>query len=199
MVNVAPPEDDEDRERAIVVVRAMPDLYAYDQLLYQMAKTRFAEYRRGRGTDRALVSPDDSRRACRMERGGVWLTDNWYDPEIANGKERGGAGRARERGENLAGERREVPEILGERRERDKLPRHHSRAQDTGASLPIAHTEIQDGHGMHYTIDLGQPAREDTINLLTPECYPSIVTTKDDNSLRRQSFIATDWTLAQGP
>ena len=195
MVNVAPPEDDDDRERAIIAVRARPHLYAYDQLLYQMAKMRFAEYRAEVAELIAPWSyPHDSRRACRMERGGVWLTDNWYDPEIANGKRAWWCGPKRVSEVRIwraNGERflKFLVKSVNGINYRDITAR-----DETGESLPVAHAEIQGGNGMYYTIDLESLEEKDTINLLTPSCYPSIATTKEDKSLRRQSFIATDWT-----
>lgn len=200
-VNVAPPEDVVDRESATIAVYARPHLYAYDQLLYQMTKTRFAEYRAQVAELIAPWSyPHDSRRACRMERGGIWLSDNWYDPEIAAGKRAWWSGPKR------------VSEVRFWRANGERFLKFVVRgvngityrdikalAKDTGALLPIARTEIQGAVGMHYAIDLESLRERDTINLVTPECYPSILTTRDDTGLDRQSFIANDWTLADTP
>ena len=200
-INVAPPEDDFDRETGIVAVRARPHLYAFDQLLYQMAKTRFAEYRREVAELIAPWSyPHDSRRACRMERGGIWLTDNWYDPEITHGNRAWWCGPGR------------VSEVKfwranGERflkffvRVVNGINYHDitARAKETGAELPIIHTEIEGRNGIYYIIDLGNLRERDTLNLMTPECYPSIATTTSDMSLRKQSFIAADWMLVHTP
>jgi hypothetical protein len=198
MVNVAPPEAASDRERGIIAVRAKPHVYAFDQVLYEMTKIRFAEYRREVAELIAPWSyPDDSRRACRMERGGIWLTDNWYDPEITNGKRAWWCGPQR------------VSEVRIWRANGERFLKFFVRgvngitylgivakAKETGKRLPMVCEEAQGGNGMHYTIDLDTLGERDTINLVTPECYPSIVTTKHDMSLVRQSFIATDWTLS---
>lgn len=200
-INVAPPEHAEDRERGIIAVRARPHLYAFDQLLYQMARTRFTEYRREVAELVAPWSyPQDSRRACRMEQGGIWLTDNWYDPEIANGKRAWWCGPKRVSEVRIwraHGERflKFIVRGVNGIGYRDII----AKAKETGEQLPIAHEEAQGGRGMHYTIDLDSLREKDTFNLLTPGCYPSIMTTKEDNSLRRQSFIAADWTLVQAP
>jgi len=201
MVNVAPPEIADDRTRGIIAVRARPHICAFDQLLYQMAKIRFAEYRREVAELVAPWSyPHDSRRACRMECGGIWLTDNWYDPEITNGKRAWWCGPRRVSEVRIwraNGERflkffvKDVNGITY----RDII----AKAKETDERLPIVQEEVQGGNGMQYTIDLDSLRERDTINLLTPECYPAIVTTKHDMSLVRQSFIATDWTLEQAP
>lgn len=82
-VNVAPESGAEVAE-ARAALLARPELYAYDQLLYRIAKDRFAEYKREVAE---IVSPwaypDNSRRAYRADPGGVWLAQNWYDPEVS--------------------------------------------------------------------------------------------------------------------
>ncbi len=201
MVNATPSKEDADRARAIVAVRARPHLYAFDQLLYQMARMRLTEYRAEIAEQVAPWSyPHDSRRASRMEHGGVWLSDNWYDPEIDNGNRAWWCGPKR------------VSEVKVWRANGERYLKFlvkgvngityrdiAATAKEAGERLPIAQEDVQDGTGTRYTVDLASLREKDTINLLTPECYPSIVTTKDDNSLRRQSFIATDWTLAPDP
>ena len=201
MVNAAPPEAAEDRERGIIAVRAMPHLYAYDQLLYQMARMRFAEYRQEVAELIAPWSyPHDSRRACRMERGGVWLTRNWYDPEIHDGKRAWWCGPER------------VSEVRIWRANGERYLNFFvkgvngidyreitARTKETAATLPVNHRAVQDGDGMHYSIDLDSLRERDTINLVTLECYPAIATTTHDMGLVRGSFIAVDWTLAHTP
>ena len=201
MVNVATCETADDRQKGTVAVRARPHLYAYDQLLYQMAGNRFAEYRREVAELVAPWSyPHNSRRACRLAKGGIWLTDNWYDPEITDGERAWWCGPERVsevRFWRANGERYLTFLVKGVNgiTYRDIT----ARVADTGAPLPATHREVKGGNGMHYAIDLIGLQEKDTINLVTPECYPSIVTTKDDMSLVRQSFIAADWKLAHAP
>ncbi len=198
MVNVAPPESSGDRERGIAAVHAMPHLYAYDQVLYQMAKMRFGEYRREVAELIAPWSyPSDSRRACRTERGGVWLTRNWYDPELHDGKRAWWCGPER------------VSEIRIWRANGERYLNFFvkgvngidyreitARIQKTGAPLPVAYRAVQGRDGMHYSIDLDGLQERDTINLVTLECYPAIATTTHDMGVVRGSFIAVDWNLA---
>ncbi len=130
-----------------------------------------------------------------MERGGIWLTDNWYDPEIANGNRAWWCGPKRVsevkvwrangerflkffvKGVNGITYRDIEAKVEGDRRMAARRPRRSPRRR---------------WNALHNRF--GQLARErHDYHSLTPECYPSIVTTKEDTSLVRQSFIATDW------
>ena len=203
MVNVASSKEDVDRARAIVAVRARPHLYVFHQLLYQIAGTRFAEYRhesRRNSSRRGRISTT-WRWACRMERGGVWLSDKPDDREYRQRNAEPGGADAKRMSEvkvwRANGERYLKFFVKGVNgiTYRDIA----ATAKETGERLPVVQEDVQDGNGTRYTVDSASLREKDTINLLTPECYPSIVTTNDDNSLRRQSFIATDWTLVPDP
>jgi hypothetical protein len=196
-VNVSPPEAG-DLDGAYAAVRARPHLYAFDQLLHQMAKDRFAKYRSEVAELIAPWSyPEDSRRACRMERGGIWLTENWYDPEISSGERAWWSGPER------------VSEVRFWRANGEKFLKFFvkgvngityrdivARSKATGDELPTVRTENTGGDGMNYSIALDSLQEKDAFWLVAPECYPSIMTTSDDPSLVRRSFIAVNWTLA---
>jgi hypothetical protein len=199
-INVAPPET-QDLHGAHAAIRARPHLYAFDQLLYQMTKDRFAQYR---SEVAELVAPwsypEDSRRAYRMERGGIWLTENWYDPEISGGQRAWWSGPQR------------VSEVRVWRANGEKFLRFFvkgvngityrdivAKSKETGEELPTVRTESASGDGMNYSIALDSLREKDAISLIAPECYPSIMTTSNDTSLVRQSFIAANWTLAETP
>jgi hypothetical protein len=197
-INVAPRETGELNE-ARAAIRARPHLYAFDQLLYQMTKDRFAQYRNEVAELIAPWSyPEDSRRACRMERGGIWLTENWYDPEISDGQRAWWSGPER------------VSEVRVWRANGEKFLRFFvkgvngityrdivAKSKETGEELATVRAEHSGG--MNYSIALDSLQEKDAIRLIAPECYPSIMTTSNDMSLVRQSFIAANWTLAQTP
>jgi hypothetical protein len=199
-INIAPPETT-DLEGVRAVVEARPNLYALDQLLYQMAKERFDAYRRE--IAELLVPwsyPEDSRRACRMERGGIWLTENWYDPEISNGNKAWWSGPQR------------VSEVRIWRANAERFMNFTVKgvngityrdivvkAKKTGEELPTVRTQTPDRGALNYSVALTSLEERDTINLVAAECYPSIMTTTDDTSLVRRSFIATNWALTDAP
>ncbi len=195
-INVAP-EGGAEVAEARAAILARPDLYAYDQLLYRIARDRFAVYRREIAE---LISPwaypDNSRRAYRVDRGGVWLAENWYDPEIS--------------GEHMAwwsGPQR-VSEVRvwranGERYLKFRVKGVNGidyqeivpKAKRTGEALPIKRIPASTGDGMEYFIGLDTLVEKDSVLLVAPECYASILTTTSDPSLVRRSFIASDWSL----
>jgi hypothetical protein len=197
-INVAPPEaNDQDGARA--AVRARPHLYAMDQLLYEMTKDRFAQYRSEVAELIAPWSyPEDSRRACRTERGGIWLTENWHDPETSDGKRAWWSGPQR------------VSEVRVWRANGEKFLKFFvkgvngityrdivAKSKETGEELPTIRTENPGGEGMNYSIALDSLQEKDAVWLIAPNCYPSIMTTSEDTSLVRRSFLSADWTLAQ--
>jgi len=179
---------------------ARPHLHLYDNLLYQIAKERHAEYKRA--TIESIVPwsyPDDSRRACRVGRGGVWLAENWYDPEISGDK------RAWWSGPHRISEVR-VWRVNGEKvlkfwvkgvngiRYPDIVPKSKRTGQEL-RTVRRGTPDGEDGQGMQYSVWLEDLFEKDSILLVVPECYASIMTTTDDPSLVRRSFIASGWKL----
>lgn len=67
------------------------------------------------------------------------------------------------------------------------------RSRRTGEELPrkISRT----GEGAVYLVSLDAMTEKDSILLVVPECYASIMTTADNSSLVRRSFITSDWAL----
>jgi hypothetical protein len=195
-VNIAPDSGPEVAE-ARAAIQARPDLYAYDQLLYRIARDRFEAYRREMAELVAPWSyPDNSRRAYRPGSGGVWLTSNWYDPEVS-GEDRAwwsGPGRVSEvRVWRANGERVLKFRVTGVNGidYRDIVAKSKRTFQD----LDITRTPVPNGSGMDYFVRLDTLLEQDALLLVTPECFASIMTTKDDPSLTRRSFIASDWSL----
>ena len=107
---------------------ARPHLHLYDSLLYHIAKERHAEYRRAIIESIAPWSyPDNSRRAYRVGPGGVWLAENWYDPEISGDKRAWWSGpQRRSEVRSLAHQRRKDPQVLGKGGQRHPISRHRS-------------------------------------------------------------------------
>ena len=81
-VNLAP-KDDVDVAAVRSVILARPQLFAFDMLLHEISKERFVDYRK-QMSERSLSwsYPDNSRRAFSLQQNGIWLTENWYDPEV---------------------------------------------------------------------------------------------------------------------
>ncbi len=204
MINVAADEgSDLDEARAAILAR--PRQHAYDQLLYEIAKDRFAAYRREISQLVAPWSyPDDSRRAYRGERGGIWLAENWHDPEVVVGRQTAW----------WAGPRR-VSEVRIWRANNENVLKflitvvngiEYSdiavKSKDTGKELKTVKTVRSldpTGIGMEYSISLESLKQKDTILLISPQCFAPILTRDDDPSVVRRSFLASGWRLEKGP
>ncbi len=204
MINVAADEGS-DLNEARAAILARPRQHAYDQLLYEIAKDRFAAYRREISQLVAPWSyPDDSRRAYRGERGGIWLAENWHDPEVVVGRQTAW----------WVGPRR-VSEVRIWRANNEHVLKflitvvngiEYSdiavKSKDTGKELKTVKTVRSldsTGIGMEYSISLESLKQKDTILLISPQCFAPILTRDDDPSVMRRSFLASGWRLEKGP
>lgn len=162
MVNVASSKEDVDRARAIVAVRARPHLYAFDQLLYQIAGTRFAEYRHeveeliapwSYQHELALGMPNGARRRLAL-RQLVRSGDRQRTRSLVVRT------KTHERGESLARERGAVSEVFCKGRERNHLPRYrrHGEGNRRAAASRPGRRPRRKWNAIHCRF--GQPARE---------------------------------------
>ena len=206
IINVAPAENSDPAEagaaeariaEARAAILARPRLYAFDQLLHRMAVDRFTAYRR---EVFELVSPwsypDDSRQAYRAELGGVWLTENWYDPEIAQNKKAWWSGPQRISEVRIRRARSEkilkfYVSVVNGIDYRDIVPK----SKETGEKLKTVRTPDEKRGGMEYSVSLEGLKVEDTVQLIAPWCHAAIMTRADDPSIIRRSFLASDWRL----
>src|SRR5271166_2239116 len=200
-INIAPEEKGVDLDEVRAAITARPHLYAYDQLLYQIALGRFGDYRRQVFEKIAPWSyPDDSRRAFRRESSGVWLTESWHDPETFNGQRAWWAGphRASEvrvwRSSNENQLKFFIAVVNG-----IEYSSITARAKDSGKPLKISRSRASADEGIEYSVSLETLKEKDTVLLLAPQCYAPITTRDDDPSLIRRSFLATGWRLDGDP
>jgi hypothetical protein len=192
-LNVAPP--DAAAETARQALCARPHLYAFDALFHQIAKDRFLDYRRMvEDTIAPWSYPDDSRRAYFSEGSGVWLTENWHDPEISEGKTAWWAGpgcRSNIRVRRARGEKYLRFDIL----------------VWNGVTIDdLSVVAKSDFHSIDvikmtgpsivaFWLSLESLGDDDELVVMVPHCLPSIATTKNDNSLVRRSFLASNFAL----
>ncbi len=196
-VNIAQ-TDSENVAAARAALMARPHLYAFDRLLHLAARRRYDEYRK---KVFALVNPwsypDNSRRAWTDGTGGVWLSENWYDPEVSNGQiawwsgpERQSEVRfKRDHGEKYLNVYIRVVSGISH----DKIT---FKAKETFANLPVTRTPHTSGHGMNHSVLLDSLGTEDRLIVLVPNCFAPIQLTEDNSSLIRRSFLAQDWELS---
>jgi hypothetical protein len=199
-VNIAQ-SDSEHVAAARAALTARPHLYAFDRLLHIAAQRRYEEYRR-KVFD--LVNPwshpDDSRRAWTDGTGGVWLTENWYDPEVADGPVAWWSGPERQsevrvkrgRGEKFLNVHVRV--VTGISHEKIVF-----KAKETFANLTVMRAPHPSGHGMNHSVLIDSLGAEDRLAILVPNCLAPIQMTEDNSSLVRRSFLALDWELSDSP
>jgi hypothetical protein len=200
VVNVAAVAD-ADALEAKTALLERPSLYSYDSLLYQIAVSSFADYRKRTLELLAPWSfPDDSRRAFHAEGSGIWLSENWHDPERASlglAWWSGPTRRSEVRFRRKASERYlcfDVVTVNG-----ISYGDITVWAKNGFVAMKAERRERPSGDGMSYCVPISSLAEEDGICLLVPDCMASIMTNKNDNSLVRRAFLATNWSLRSDP
>jgi hypothetical protein len=194
--NVAP-EDHVDVAALRTVILSNPHLYAFDALLWQIARARFSQYREA--VHEALVPwtyPADSRRAFSNGGSGVWLTKNWIDPETLDTGLAWWAGpdiasRVRFiRGRNEGVLSFDVIVVNGIGRDEIDLYRAHCKTP-----LSVSRVACSDDC-MRYIVPLAGLAAEDEIVIVVPNAMAPIMVDATNPSLSRRSFLATNWLLS---
>ena len=171
-------------------------LYAFDMLLHQIAKERFDQYRQQVFAHVTLWSyPDDSRRAFASGQTGVWLTENWYDPEENNGEIAWWAGpvvnssvRIR-RNANQKFLKFNVSVVNG------------INYGDISVRSGADHQDLEIIHVMHpeyistYYLPIEQLGLEADLSFVVPNCFAPIMTTEADDTIVCRSFLSSNWQL----
>ncbi len=182
--------------RELLVAR--PHLYPFDALLHELAKDRFRTYRRSiRERLIPWCYPDNSRRACADGAAGIWLTENWYDPEVSDTGSAWWAGpqnrsevrfRRQPRQTFLGFEVRVVNGIGYDQIEvfakQGFRPLHTRRV--------FVHADLT-----RYWISIESLAVEDDLVLTVPECWAPILSTASDDSVVPCSFLSANWQLTE--
>jgi hypothetical protein len=193
-INVA--SRDDGYEYLLEVVRAMPELYAMDLLLYQEAKQRYYAYRAKILRDAGpLHSTDNASRAFFKDRSGIWLGRGWYYPEIIVGGEIrwwAGPDQLSEVGYSRSKNERYLKfsvhvvcgisfsDILAVRGNRRDL-------------LPITSAEESDKSRAYYWIDLQSMPLKGSFYLWVPRVWSPIMLDSANRETRRQSFSSGEW------
>jgi hypothetical protein len=196
-VNLAP-EDDCDVKSLRNLLLARPHLYTFDALLWQIARDHFAAYRTK--VHELLVPwswPDNSRRAYARGDAGIWLDENWYDPEVsdANLAWWAGPGACSSIRYRRTDEDRflsfDVTVVNGIEREDIRV---YVKADFSKARVrKIARSPER----VSYSISLDELKQQDQLLLIVPEAMAPIMTSATDPGIERRSFLATNWALSQ--
>lgn len=198
-LNHAPP-DEIDTAALNAALKARPHLYAFDSLLYEIAKERFAAYRAGvMAIAVPWDYPSDSTQAFSLDQTGIWLTRNWYAPEVTD------HGTAWWSGPTVRSEVRFRREETQRYLEFDVLVVNGITHDDIRVknaenfeNLPITRVK-QSASLVRFSASLDGLGREGNLSIVVPDCYAAILTTKNDNDLTRRSFLAANWKLAADP
>lgn len=195
-VNIAP-EDKADVGEAKAALLARPHLYAIDRLLHEVARERFAQYKEE--IHSAILPwryPENSTRAHYSQDSGVWLIQNWHEPEQGKGGREWWFG----------------PATMGQVRIRrtDKQSRLsfvvnvvngislndiEIRARDSRMRLPIQIPPVKSLEGNKLSVEVSKLGVETDLTVTVPNCFASIMTTQSDDSLVRRAFLASNWML----
>jgi hypothetical protein len=196
-VNLAP-EDDCDVAFLRDLLLARPHLYAFDALLWQIARDHFAAYRAKLHESLAPWSwPDNSRRAYARGDAGIWLDENWYDPEVsdANLSWWAGPGACSSIRYRRTDEDRilsfDVTVVNGIEREDIRVYRKRDFGNVAVDRLTLAPDQLS------YRIGLEGLEKEGHLLLVVPDVMAPIMISTSDPSVERRSFLATNWALSQ--
>lgn len=192
------PGDGVDVAELRAVVAARPHLFGFDNLLHQLACSRFAELR---GTVHAKIRPwdwpDNASRVHADGAAGIWLADGWYEAEAAFGGQANWAGptnRSDVRIRRAPGQNwltLDVVVVNGIHYE-DIV----AFAVEGFSPLKIIRAPVGESR-WRYSIKIADLPEETSVALIVPDCFAPINVFGDDDGLERRSFLATGWTLAE--
>jgi hypothetical protein len=196
-VNLAP-QDGYDIASLKKLLVARPHLYAFDALLWQIGRERFIDYRSKVHEKLAPWSwPDNSRRAYVRGGDGIWLSENWYDPEMSGDMIAWWAGP------------KPCSIVRFKRSDQDQFLtfnvivvngiRHEDiciYAKKDFSKLNVERT-ARSPQCVTFCISLDGLEQEDQLLIGVPDAMAPIMTTETDTSITRLSFLATNWTLSQ--
>ena len=198
-VNRAPP-DGVDLAELEQVIRARPQLFALDNLVYQYVCSAFSGW--ASGIEAQLHPwnyPENASRIWFEADCGIWLRQGWYPVEAT----RRGLG-------NWAGPNRASEIEVLRRPGQDWLIFEllvvngityadiNVFARDGFVELPVIRREIEPGR-WRYAVDLGALPLATGITLTVPDCFApiNVFPAGEDGGLERRSFLAAGWQLAQ--
>lgn len=192
------PRDDVDLATLRTAISARPALFALDNVLYQYACERYAEWAsQVRQTVSPWDFPSNASRVFDEEGSGIWLRRGWYPSEPT------AIGRG-----NWAGPSARSDLVLRREPQQDILAFHVlgvngitysdicAFAAESFTALPVQCEEVGPNR-WRYRIDVsGQPEICD-IALVVPDCLAPIIVFPDGGSddLNRRSFLAAGWQL----
>lgn len=192
------PEDGGVGDDARAAIAARPHLTSLDASLWASAREHFAAWRQ-EVLDKATPwsFPKDSRLAYRNGDSGVWLRDNWRDPLFSGDVKQWWAGPGQlsrvafRRSVNERFLHFDVVVVSG-------LNRVDIQAlnPETLRPLPLQYeSRGPDCVRIYAPLDTFGPAGE--IFISVPIVMAGILSTRDDNSLVRQSFASQEWGLSE--
>jgi Sulfotransferase family len=195
-VNIAP-EHGTDVAEARAALLARPHLYAVDRLLYEITKERFSQYKE---EIHSAISPwrypENSTRAHYSQGSGVWLIQNWHEPEEGKGGREWwfgptNMGQLRIRRTDELSKLSFVVNVVNG----ISLKDIEIRARESRVKLPIEILPVGSRGGDKLSVDVSKLGVEADLTFTVPNCFPSIMTTQNDDSLVRRAFLASNWML----
>lgn len=194
-INVAE-EDEAEVAEARAALLARPHLYAADQILFQIARERFARYREDiHSAITPWRSPANSSRAYSSDSSGVWLLQNWHYPEQIAGRREWwfgptNTGCIRIRRANGQKKLSFVVSVVNG----ISVANIDIKVREKGLRPPVE--ILANGpEGSRVSVDLSSAESEVDLTVTVPNCFASIMTTKSDDSLVRRAFLASDFKL----
>lgn len=181
----------------VPALRAWPECFAVDSLLWQLTRRRYAEWReRLVGTDRATGTPAPATLAWSEGEAAIWLTRDWHAPIRRNDgvvEWWAGPGMAPEIRLRTGGRRTlhfEAPTFLGVRWDRIRLLRRPDLVEvEASRSMDPA------THVVTFTADLGSAGGELELVLLALEDVRVLPAVPPAFENPRRAFATQNWRL----
>ena len=180
------------------VVAARPHLFGFDNLLHQLARSRFAALRQDvRARIRPWAWPDNASRVHAAGPAGIWLAQGWYDAEVSSGRQANWAGptnRSDIRIRRAPGQDQLSFEVLVVNGiEYDDV---NVFTVDGFTPLPLTCMPLGDNN-WRYCVDVSSLPDETAVALVVPDCFAPINVFGNEDGLERRSFLAAGWTLSE--
>ena len=192
------PGDGVDVAALRAVVAARPHLFGFDNLLHQLARSRFAALRDSVGARlRPWAWSDNASRVYGAGSAGIWLAHGWYDAEVSPGQQANWAGptnRSDVRIRRAPGHDWLTFNVLVVH----GIEYHDVNAFTVDGFVPLPITRMRlDENRWCYGVDISALPDETTVALIVPDCFAPINVFGNDDGLERRSFLAAGWNLAE--
>jgi hypothetical protein len=195
------PDDGDVSEAARAAILARPRLYDLDNVFWALAYEKFTAWRAS-VLDKATPwsHPANSRLAFLDGESGIWLRENWHDPALSGDVKQWWAGPGQasrvtfRRGANERFLHFEVDVVSGVAWADIQVV-----SSVTMKPLSLVHA-LTGADRVKIFVPLDSYGATGDILVVVPIVMAGIVSTANDNSLIRQSFVAQGWGLSQsGP